>query len=78
MHRDPPAPDWVLLRRRVIGTQLRSARKEAHLTQQQLAERIDRDVKSISRWENGHRAPDLTDLILIAGALGVPLSDLVR
>ena len=48
------------------------------LTQQQLGERIDRDVKSISRWENAHRAPDLTELLLIADALNIPLSDLVR
>lgn len=58
--------------------QLRTARKTAGLTQQQLGERIDRDVKSISRWENAHRAPDLTDLLLLADALSIPLADLVR
>ncbi|MFJ8023380.1 helix-turn-helix domain-containing protein [Streptomyces sp. NPDC096311] len=58
--------------------QMRAARRASHLTQQQLGERINRDVKSISRWENGHRSPDLTDLILFADALGIPLSDLVR
>ncbi len=77
MHLDPP-PAWVLARRRIIGSQLRTARKHAGLTQLQLGERIDRDAKSISRWENGHRAPDLTDLILIADALAVPLADLVQ
>ena len=77
MHLDQP-PAWVLTRRRSIGMQLRDARKSAGLTQQQLSERANRDVKSISRWENAHRAPDLTDLLLIADALGVPLADLVR
>lgn len=77
MHVDPP-PAWVHPRRRAIGMQLRDARKTAGLTQQQLGERIDRDVKSISRWENAHRAPDLTDLLLLADALSVPLADLVR
>lgn len=77
MHLDPP-PAWVLTRRRAIGAQLRAARKAAGLTQQQLGDRTNRDVKSISRWENAHRAPDLTELILIADALGVPLADLVR
>lgn len=75
MHRDRP-PDWVLARRRTIGMQLRAARKAAGLTQQQLGERINRDVKSISRWENGHRAPDLNDIILIANALSLSLGDL--
>lgn len=77
MHLDPP-PAWVLARRRAIGMQLRTARKAAGLTQIQLGERIHRDTKSISRWENGHRAPDLSDLLLIADALSVPLADLVR
>lgn len=77
MHRDQP-PAWVLTRRREIGAQLRAARKEADLTQQQLGERINRDVKSISRWENGHRPPDLNDLLVLADALGVPLPDLVQ
>lgn len=77
MHRDPPPP-WVLTRRHTIGTQLRTARRAAGLTQQQLGERINRDVKSISRWENGHRPPDLNDLLLLADGIGVPLSYLVR
>lgn len=77
MHRDRP-PAWVITRRRAIGAQLRTARKTAGLTQQQLGEHIDRDVKSISRWENGHRPPDLNDLLVIADALGVPLAELVR
>lgn len=53
--------------------QLRAHRKAAGLTQEQAAARIDRDAKSISRWENGHRAPDLGDLILMADAYGVSL-----
>ncbi len=77
MHLDPP-PAWVLTRRRAIGAQIRATREMVGLTQQQLGERIDRDVKSISRWENAHRAPDLTELLLIADALNIPLSDLVR
>ncbi|MFE6487986.1 helix-turn-helix domain-containing protein [Streptomyces sp. NPDC057757] len=77
MHREPPPP-WVLTRRRAIGVQLRNARKAAGLTQQQLGERIDRDVKSISRWENGRRPPDLNDLIVLADGMGVPLTELVK
>ncbi|MFF6780737.1 helix-turn-helix domain-containing protein [Streptomyces sp. NPDC012510] len=55
--------------------QLRNAREQAGLTQQRLAERINCDVKSISRWENGHRLPDTADLVLLADGIGVPLSD---
>ncbi|NUP38890.1 MAG: helix-turn-helix transcriptional regulator [Streptomyces sp.] len=77
MHRDKP-PDWVLARARAIGAQIREARDAKGITQQELAELINRDVKSISRWENAHRAPDLNDLLLLAGGLDVPLAYLVR
>ncbi|MFF1297902.1 MULTISPECIES: helix-turn-helix domain-containing protein [unclassified Streptomyces] len=77
MHRDK-TPDRVLARRRAIGAQLREARKEASLTQQELGDRINRDVKSISRWENGHRAPSLDDLIALSEGLEKPLAHLVR
>ncbi len=73
-----PLPDWVPNRRRVIGLQIRNARRAAGLSQMTLGERINRDHKTISRWENALTAPDLTDLLLVADALGVPLADLVR
>ncbi|MFE7273057.1 helix-turn-helix domain-containing protein [Streptomyces sp. NPDC057623] len=73
-----PPPGWVLTRQRAIGVQLREARRQAGLTQIQLGEGIGRDHKTISRWENAVRTPDLRDLLLLADALGVPLADLVR
>lgn len=76
MPRDP-TPDWVHTRRRQIGDRLRHARKTVGLTQETLAERIGRDRKSVIRWENGYSVPDLEDLLLIADALDVPLSQLV-
>lgn len=71
-------PDWVLTRRREIGTRLRAARNHAGLTQLQLGERVGRDHRTIHRWEYATAIPTLEDLLLIAGALGVPLADLVR
>ncbi|MFE2712191.1 helix-turn-helix domain-containing protein [Streptomyces mirabilis] len=73
-----PLPDWVPLRRQQIGLQIRQARRAAHLSQIQLGERIGRDHKTIHRWEVGATNPTLTDLLLVADALDVPLSDLVR
>ncbi|MFH9073466.1 helix-turn-helix domain-containing protein [Streptomyces alboflavus] len=58
--------------------QIRAARQHAGLSQLQLGERVGRDHKTISRWENAIRVPSLTDLLLIANALDVPLADLVR
>jgi transcriptional regulator with XRE-family HTH domain len=71
-------PAWVAVRRREIGERLRDARHHAGLTQIQLGERIGRDHRTIHRWEYAARIPDLNDLLLIADALGVSLSDLVR
>lgn len=70
-------PDWVHRRRWEIGDRIRDARRNAGLTQEALAERVGRDRKTISRWESAYRDPALTDLLLIANALDVPLADLV-
>nr|WP_260859757.1 helix-turn-helix transcriptional regulator [Streptomyces cupreus] len=71
-------PDWVPARRREIGVRIRAARRNAGLTQEQLAEHVGRDRKTIVRWENGYSVADLDDLLLLAYVLGVPLADLVR
>jgi transcriptional regulator with XRE-family HTH domain len=71
-------PDWVHARRREIGARIRDARLNANLTQLQLGELIGRDHRTIHRWEYALRIPDLEDLLLIADAIDVPLSELVR
>lgn len=73
-----PKPDWVPARRREIGARIRTARRDAGLTQETLAERVGRDRKTIVRWENAYSVPDLDDLLLVAHALDVPLVDLVQ
>ncbi|MDX3243687.1 helix-turn-helix transcriptional regulator [Streptomyces sp. ME18-1-4] len=72
-----PPPDWAQARLHALGDRLRACRHAAHLTQWQLGERIGRDHKTISRWENAHRIPSALDLIYIAHALGIPLAELV-
>ncbi|MFJ8555324.1 helix-turn-helix domain-containing protein [Streptomyces sp. NPDC093676] len=71
-------PDWVLTRRREIGARIRAARLDAQLSQVQLGERIGRDHRTIHRWEYGMRVPNLDDLLLLADALGLTVSELVR
>lgn len=74
-----PLPYWVPARRRAIGAVIRSTRLHRNLTQEQLAEKAGGlDRKTISRIENGHMSPILDHLLLIADALDVPLSALVR
>lgn len=73
-----PLPDWVPARRRAIGDQVRAARKAAGLTQEGLAGRCGLERKMVNRLEQAITSPLLDHLLLIADALNVPLSDLVR
>jgi transcriptional regulator with XRE-family HTH domain len=73
-----PIPERVLARRRAIGVQIREAREHAELTQERLGERADLDRVTVVRIETGVASPTLDTLLLIADALGVPLSLLVR
>ncbi|MFH9368053.1 helix-turn-helix domain-containing protein [Streptomyces anulatus] len=78
MPRSVLPPDWVIARRRAIGDRIRAARKGAGLTQEQVALRVPMDRATYNRIEMGHAAALLDSLILIADAIGVPLSELVR
>ncbi|WP_225838648.1 helix-turn-helix domain-containing protein [Streptomyces sp. NK08204] len=72
-----PPPDWVIARRRAVGDRIRTARLDANLSQERLAERAGLDRQAINRIEQGHQSPVLDNLIRIADALDVPLADLV-
>lgn len=78
MPRSVPPPAWVIARRRSIGDCIRAARGAAGLTQEQVALSIGMDRATYNRIEQGHSAPLVDSLILIADAIGVPLADLVR
>lgn len=61
-----------------IGKFITSLRKEKQLTQEQLAERLGVNNRSISRWENGVSMPDVSLLPLIANELDVSVSELIE
>jgi transcriptional regulator with XRE-family HTH domain len=71
-------PDRVLQRRRAIGDNIRAERTRQKLTQERLAEQAGLDRKTVNRIEQGTHATLIDHLLLIADALDVPLSDLVR
>ncbi|MCY0919588.1 MULTISPECIES: helix-turn-helix domain-containing protein [unclassified Streptomyces] len=71
-------PDHVIARRRRIGDQIRATRLERNLTQERVALHAGMDRASYVRIEQGQASPLLDTLILIADAIGVPLSQLVR
>lgn len=71
-------PEWILDARRTLGTHIQSQRLHKNLTQEQLAERAGIDRSTVQRIEAGLNDPKYGHLLRIAGALSVPLADLVR
>lgn len=71
-------PDRVLQQRRAIGDNVRAERTRQKVTQERLGEMTGLDRKTINRIEQGAHATLIDHLTLIAHALKVPLSDLVR
>lgn len=63
---------------KIIAKNLAFYRKEAGLTQAELAERINYSDKSVSKWESANGAPDVYTLMQLAELYGVTLNDLVR
>ena len=61
-----------------IGKFIASLRKEKQLTQEQLAERLGINNRSVSRWENGMSMPDVSLFSLIADELGISVAELVE
>ena len=58
-----------------IGSKVRTGRKNLGLTQEQLAERIDKAVETISNIERGHAYTGLETLEKIGRVLEVPVRD---
>lgn len=62
----------------VIGTTLRILRLQKGLTQEDLAIKAGLDRDFLSRLERGDRRPSVTTLFLLARALEMKTSDVVR
>ncbi len=73
-----PIPEGVLARRRILGERIRLAREAADLTQDRLADMAGLTRVSISNIETGVHSPTGDRLMMIADAVRVPLSHLVR
>lgn len=56
----------------VFGRRLRLARKQAKLSQERLAEKLDVSPTTIVNWEKGHNSPEFGRLQPLADLLGKP------
>jgi len=63
---------------KIIGTNLLALRKNAKLTQLELAEKFNYSDKTISKWESGESLPSVEVLYQLAGFYGVTLNDLTN
>ncbi len=61
-----------------FGAQIRAARRRHGMSQDDLAERSGLHRTYIGGIERGERNPSLTNIVRLAGALEVPVADLVR
>lgn len=60
-----------------IGNAIKYARKNAGLTQTQLAKLIGTSHAAISYWENGVNIPNVLDCRKMADALGISIDELI-
>lgn len=61
-----------------IGKFIAKLRKEKKLTQEELAEKLNVNNRTISRWENGNYMPDIASLKSLSEILEVSLSELLN
>lgn len=57
---------------------LYTLRKQAGMTQQDLAEKLNVSRQAVSRWEMGTAMPEIENLVAISDCLGVTLDELLR
>lgn len=59
----------------IIAKNLTELRKQAKLTQQELAEKLNYTDKAVSKWERGEALPDIIVLKQLADMYGVKVDD---
>lgn len=61
-----------------VGKRIQQLRKQANLTQEQLAEKLSVSRQAVSKWESDFNQPDIKTLIALAEIFEVTVDDLVR
>lgn len=62
----------------ILAKNIASLRQMNHMTQAELGEKLNYSDKTISKWERGESAPDISVLVEIAELFGVTLDSLVK
>lgn len=61
-----------------FGEQIKNIRKEANLTQEQFAIKLNVTRQAVSNWENNKNLPDIGMLILISDVFHISLDVLIK
>ena len=61
-----------------LGKQIKKYRQEAHLSQDELANRIYVSRQTISNWENDKSYPDVNSLVLLSEIFQISLDKLIK
>ena len=64
--------------KKIISKNIQTLRKDADLTQSELAERLNYSDKAVSKWERGESVPDIVVLKQIADLFGVTVDYLLE
>ncbi len=59
-----------------LGERIRALRHNKQISQAQLAEVLSVSAQSVSKWENGHSAPDIALLPMLARYFGVSMDEI--
>ena len=60
------------------GKYIREQRIKKSLTQKELAERLDVEPQTVSKWERGMGVPDTSLLVPLAKIFGVTVEDILE
>ena len=60
-----------------FGKQIRQIRKDAKLSQEQMAAKLNVSRQAVSNWENNKNLPDLEMIITISRVFGLSLDQLM-
>lgn len=61
-----------------IGKFIATLRKEKNMTQEELAEKLGVNNRTISRWENGNNMPDYSIVKDLCNILGISVNELIN
>lgn len=63
---------------KTIGKKIAEKRKQMHLTQEELAFKLNVSPQAVSKWENDLSIPDVTLLIALSDLFNISLDELIR